>query len=153
MRWQLWKLIWEFSSFGKMAKLPKEEKEAILMSLKALHSEEIQSAVALELRNQNNTKCKLPVLNEFNCTADCIGCIFRTELHPLRGVGGPEGFDEDQLTVRPKGWEPITAYNGRGTPQDSNIIRKHGWCHRCKEKLEECGCHTDAQLFKENNDV
>ncbi len=136
-----------------MSKLPKDEKEAILASLSALRSEEVQNAVALEIRRQANDRCTLPVVHDFNCTSDCSECVFKRELHPARGVGGPECFDENQLTVRPKGWEPITAYNGRGTPQDSNVIRNHGWCHRCKEKLDECWCHKDALLFKEFKNV
>lgn len=136
-----------------MAKLPKEEKEAILASLKAMLSEEVQMAVALEVRRQSNERCTLPVVDNFHCNSECQGCVFRRELHAARGVSGEEGFEEDQLTARPKGWEPITAYNGRGTPQDSNVIRNHGWCHKCKEKLDECRCHSDAYLFEENNDV
>ena len=145
-----------------MSKLSLQEKEAILSSLKELHSEEVQVAVALELRHQSQSdkKCSLPVLNDFNCTQhsfECLGCVFNVKervakVSSRQGVSGEEGFDEDQLTVRPKGWEHLD-YHGRGTPQKSNVIRKHGWCHRCKEKLEECRCHNDIYLIEEDTDV
>lgn len=60
-------------------KLPKEEKEAILESLKGLRSEEVQSAVALEIRRKSTEKCSLPVVDNFECVSDCDGCLFKKE--------------------------------------------------------------------------
>lgn len=128
-------------------KLPKEEKDAILESLKGLRSEEVQNAVALEIRRQSNEKCSLPVVDNFECVSDCDGCVFKKSLNPKRGVGGSEGFEEDQLTVRPKGWEPPAWGQGHGSFCDSNVIRNHGWCHRCKEKLTDCTCYKEVSSF------
>ncbi len=63
-----------------MVKLSPKEKEEILASLKAMRSEEVQMAVALEVRRQSNERCTLPVVDNFQCQ----GCVSREEQSVLK---------------------------------------------------------------------
>ena len=111
------------------------------------NDEKSPRSIALEARRKKSERCFLPIIDEFYCKSECDGCIFFKKMKARRGVSGTEIFDEYQLTACPKGWEPTVYYNGRGAAQDSNVIRDHGWCHKCKEKLEECSCYKKPSLF------
>lgn len=139
-----------------MAKLPPEEKAKLLEFLASLKEEQSIDARAwasevrerVRLRVQQD-KCGYPAGQESCSDSSCGGCVFNNEcVDQPRGVSGPEGFEEDQLTARPKNWEPLIPYGNRGTPQDDCVIRNHGWCPQCKEKLEECSC-IERPTFEE----
>lgn len=59
----------------------------------------------------------------------------------------PDNFDEDDLTVRPRGWELPKEYRGYGRPEDNDKIRAAGWCPECKEKFDECICVYVVDIF------
>lgn len=95
-------------------------------------------------------KCNLPSSGNFKCGGECKGCEFHVEhTSQSRGVSGTDGFGEDDLTARPKGWEPVIPYSNRGTPQENHVIRERGWCPKCKESLEDCICHPVPSIFDE----
>lgn len=141
-----------------MAKLPSEEKAKLVSFLADLKDEQNIEMWAQEVRERvrlrvTSDRCGFPSGQESCADNACGGCIFNTEcIDQPRGVSGSEGFEEDQLTARPKNWEPLIPYGNRGTPQDDCVIRNHGWCPKCKETLEECFCNSCVgapELFEE----